>query len=80
MGLLALSVCLLVCLCVSACFPFKLLTHLIDGHEKLYENHAIGVHPKIALLSDNSLWFFIVNVLWCNSRMPNHRNVKKIYN
>jgi len=44
-------VCLFVCLCVSACFPFKLLTHLIDGREKLYENHAIGVHPNITLLN-----------------------------
>jgi len=53
MGLLALFVCL----CVSLCSPFKILTHLTDGHEKWYENHAIGIHPNIALLNsnDNSL-------------------------
>jgi hypothetical protein len=50
---------------VSLCFPFKRLTHLTDGHEKWHENHAIGVHPNIALLnsSDNSLYFVIINAL-----------------
>jgi hypothetical protein len=48
MGLLVLFVCFFVCLCV------KLLTHLTDGLAKWYENHAIGVHPNIALLSSNS--------------------------
>jgi len=50
MGLFAMCVCL----CVSVCSPFKLLTHLTDGIEMWYENHAIGVHPNIALLNSNN--------------------------
>jgi hypothetical protein len=61
----AYGITLFDCVFVSVCSTFKLLTHLTEGNETWYENHAIGQHPNIALLYSNinSLQFVIINVL-----------------